>query len=274
MELKDGIPLHKQISDWLREQIESGALEPNEKLLSENELSKKFDVSRVTVRKALQTLDNEQLIYRCQGLGSFVSDQRTHRSFAQLNDFAEELEGSGMEAGSQVISFGHENIEGRNDLLSYLDIKNKQIAVKLERVRLGNGEPVAFDVTWMPLFYGQLIEGYDLTETTIFKILETEFDIPIERGCYRIEATLADQELAGHLRIEKDTPLLRISRISYTVGDKPVYFQQRYYRNDKIVFELMAKRRRSADSDEEHLRDFQPVLKEQSPQLFNRNTNR
>ncbi|MBN2732277.1 MAG: GntR family transcriptional regulator [Balneolaceae bacterium] len=276
MELKDGIPLHTQISDWLREQIESGALEPNEKLLSENELSKKFDVSRVTVRKALQTLDNEQLIYRCQGLGSFVSDQRTHRSFTQLNDFAEELEGSGMEAGSQVISFGHESIEGRNDLLSYLGIQNKQIAVKLERVRLGNGEPVAFDVTWMPLFYGQLIEGYDLTDTTIFKILENEFEIPIERGCYRIEAALADRELAEHLLIEVHTPLLQISRITYTIGDKPVYFQQRYYRNDKIVFELMAKRRQAIgrESDEEHLRDFQPVLKEQSPQLFNRNTNR
>jgi GntR family transcriptional regulator len=86
MELQDGIPLHKQISDWLREQIEEGSLKKNEKLPSENELSDTFEVSRVTVRRALQTLENEQLIYRCQGLGSFVSDHRTHQSFAQLKD--------------------------------------------------------------------------------------------------------------------------------------------------------------------------------------------
>lgn len=242
MELKEGIPLHKQISNWLKQEISSGELERNEKLPSENELSDKFDVSRVTVRRALQTLENEQLIYRCQGLGSFVSDQRTHQSFSFLNDFSEELAGSGLNPTSEVISFGNENIEGRKDILSYLEIKNKEIAVKLERIRLGDGEPIAFDQTWMPVFYGQLIENFDLAENTIFNILEKEFEIPIDKGCYRLEAALADEELSKHLNVKSGTPLLLINRIAYTIHDKPVYFQKRYYRNDRIVFEIMTER--------------------------------
>lgn len=242
MDLKEGIPLHKQISDWLKQEIRSGALEENEKLPSENDLSDKFDVSRVTVRRALQTLENDQLIYRCQGLGSFVSDQRTHQSFSFLNDFSEELAGSGLKPSSKLLSFGHENIKDKKGILSYLDLRNKEIAVKIERIRLGNGDPIAYDTTWMPVFYGQLIEGYDLENTTIFKILEKEFEIPIEKGCYRIESTLAGDELASHLSVEKNTPLLLINRIAYTIGDKPVYFQKRFYRNDKIVFEIMTER--------------------------------
>lgn len=242
MDLKEGIPLHKQISDWLKQEINNGELEKNEKLPSENDLSDKFDVSRVTVRRALQTLENEQLIYRCQGLGSFVSDQRTHQSFSFLNDFSEELAGSGLKPSSKLLSFGHENIKDKKGILSYLDIRNKEIAVKIERIRLGNGEPIAYDTTWMPVFYGQLIDGFDLENITIFNILENEFEIPIEKGCYRIESTVADDKLATHLKVEKNTPLLLINRIAYTIGDKPVYFQKRYYRNDKIVFEIMTER--------------------------------
>lgn len=264
MDLKDGIPLHKQISDWLKQEIETGTLASDEKLPSENELSKKFDVSRVTVRRALQTLENEQLIYRCQGLGSFVTDQRTHQSFSILNDFTEELEGSGMEASSKLISFEQVDISDHKDLLSYLDIENKKIAVQLDRVRLGDDEPIAYDITWMPLFYGQLIEGYNLEETTIFKILEDEFDIPIERGCYRIEASLAEESLAKHLQIDSQTPLLLMNRISYTIGEKPVYYQKRYYRNDKMVFELMAERRTSNTNSDDQLpfKEIIPVFRE------------
>lgn len=264
MDLKEGIPLHKQISDWLKREIEKGTLQEDEKLPSENELGKKFDVSRVTVRRALQTLENEQLIYRCQGLGSFVTDQRTHQSFSLLNDFSEELAGSGLEASSRLLFFGQANIEGENNLRSYLEMEDKNMTVKIERIRLGDGEPIAYDVTWMPIFYGQLIEGYDLEQTTIFEILENEFDIPVEKGCYRIEATVADQALADHLNIEPDTPLLQINRISYTIGDKPIYFQKRYYRNDKMVFELMAKRKSGTEknSDDLPFKEFVPVFRD------------
>lgn len=242
MDLQEGIPLHKQISDWLKQEIVSGSLEPNEKLPSENALGEKFDVSRVTVRRALQTLENKDLIYRCQGLGSFVCDHRTHQSFSFLNDFSEELAGSGLTPSSKVISFGHQNIGERKDILSYLEIQNNEMAVRLERVRLGNGEPVAFDRTWMPVFYGQLLESFDLEKRTIFEILEGDFEIPVEKGCYRIESAIANEELASHLEVAGNTPLLLIHRIAYTIGDKPVYYQKRYYRNDKIVFEIMTQR--------------------------------
>ncbi|MEX2596099.1 MAG: UTRA domain-containing protein, partial [Salibacteraceae bacterium] len=86
---------------------------------------------------------------------------------------------------------------------------------------------------------------FDLQETTLFKILENEFEIQVDKGCYRLEAAAADETLASHLDIEKHTPVLLINRISYTIGDKPIYFQKRYYRNDKMIFEIRTERGRS-----------------------------
>src|SRR6056297_1996333 len=103
--LKKGVPRHSQISQWLRSQIEEGVFEPEEKLPSENELAKKFDVSRVTIRRALQSLESDEVIYRCQGLGSFVSDDRKKHSLVKLTDFNEDMKKAGLEASSIVKRF-------------------------------------------------------------------------------------------------------------------------------------------------------------------------
>ncbi len=105
MMLKEGIPRHTQISEWLRDQIETGKFKAEEKLPSENELAKKFDVSRVTIRRALQSLESEEIIYRCQGLGSFVSDDRTSHNLIQLTDFNEDMKKAGLDATSDVRRF-------------------------------------------------------------------------------------------------------------------------------------------------------------------------
>src|SRR5699024_12339837 len=101
--LKEGVPRHEQISNWVRQQIESGSYRIDEKLPSENEFAEKFGVSRVTVRRALQTLENERRIYRRQGLGSVVKDNCPQQSIVRLNDFVEDIKRAGIEAASSVI---------------------------------------------------------------------------------------------------------------------------------------------------------------------------
>lgn len=258
--LKEGIPRHKQISEWLESQIEEGIYEIDEKLPSENELCQKFDVSRVTVRKALQTLENEGLIYRSQGLGSFVCDDRPRQSFIQLTDFEEDMRRAGLEPSSQVIQF--KPVPVTDQIASILDIDPGSTVVRLNRLRLGDHQPIAFDITWLPMFYGQLIEGYDLENETIYGILEEDFDIPVEKGYFRIEAENASDNIAKHLGVNCGAALLLIDRLSLTVGEKPIYYQKRYYRSDRIVYELTAEREPNAESKNGSmpLREFLPVI--------------
>jgi GntR family transcriptional regulator len=113
------------------------------------------------------------------------------------------------------------------------------------------------------MFYGQLIEDYDLQDETIYSILEDNFDIPVEKGYFRIEAENAREDIAERLKMEPGAALLLIDRLSLTIGDKPIYYQKRYYRSDRIVYELMAERETDAKSENSDmpLKKFSPVIK-------------
>jgi GntR family transcriptional regulator len=135
--------------------------------------------------------------------------------------------------------------------------------MRLDRVRLGDDRPIAFDRTWLPMFYAQLLEGHDLEHETIYLILETEYDIPVLRGHYRITAANAESSVAEPLGVEEGTALLLIERLSLTEGEKRVYFQRRYYRSDRVAYELELARDPERRYDAGHgmpLRDFEPVF--------------
>jgi len=260
MKLKGGTPLHAQIAHWLRNQIVLDEFTPDEKLPSENDLAKKFNVSRVTIRRALQSLENESLIYRCQGLGSFVSDERARHNLVRLTDFNEDMAMAGLEATSDVIAF--ETVSTPEWLRDILAIEPGTKVIQIDRLRLGDGEPIAFDSTWLPILYGQLLDKDALQDTTIYKQLEENYEIPVIRGCYRMSAELADTNLSGYLHVPEGSALFLIDRISYTIGDKPVYYQKRYYRNDKVKYQMTLER----DIDVEKglpnmpLKEFIPVF--------------
>ncbi|RMF52818.1 MAG: GntR family transcriptional regulator, partial [Bacteroidetes bacterium] len=234
--LKPGRPRHEQVSDWLREQIEQGVFGVDARLPSENQLGERFGVSRITVRRALQTLENEGLIYRRQGLGSFVRDHRVRQGLVRLTDFVEDMMQAGLTPASRVLFHGPE--PAPPEAAAALEVEPGTTVVRLDRLRLGDGVPLAFDRTWLPVFYAQLLEGHDLTAETIYHILERDYGIPVLRGRYRIEAVNATEDLADHLDVPVGRALLRISRTSFTEGDRRIYFQQRYYRSDRVAYEL------------------------------------
>lgn len=240
-----GSPLHQQISDWLAGQIESGALAPDERLPSEHELCEQFDVSRVTVRRALQTLEAEGRIIRRQGIGSFVADRRVPHGLVRLTDFAQDMARAGLQASSRIL---HRAMEQATPVVArHLEMDDGQSVLRLDRLRLGDDSPVALDRTWLGPWHAQLLDGHDLTTRTIYGILETEYRIPILSGHYRITADTIDVNGAQALGISSDEPLLVIERTSRTVAEKPVYFQRRYYRRDRMAYELELAREPEAD---------------------------
>ncbi|MEM8987220.1 MAG: GntR family transcriptional regulator [Pseudomonadota bacterium] len=234
--LTPGRPRHAQLSDWLRDRLTSGHYAPHDQLPSESELGDLAGVSRITVRRALSTLENEGLIYRRQGLGSFAAPPAIPQGLVRLTDFAQDMHRAGLAATSRVVHHAAEPAPPA--AAAALELKGGATVIRLDRVRLGDGETVAIDRTWLPPFYAQFLEGRDLAAETIYQILEREHEIPVERARYRIEATLASANDAPLLGVPEGAPLLLVERLSYTAADKPVYYQRRYYRADRVSFDL------------------------------------
>ena len=258
--LKTGRSRHEQISAWLREQIQQGLFQPDEQLPSESRLGEKFRVSRITVRRALQTLEIEGLLYRRQGLGSFVKETRVSQGLVRLTDFMEDMQQAGIEASSRVLHFEAE--EAPPDIAAALGVVPGKKVVRLDRLRLGDGEPIAFDRTWLPFFYGSLLEGRDLAHETLYHIFEADHGIPVVRGRFRIEAVSADSDIARLLDVPQRRALLLIERRSYTISDRCVYFQRRYYRCDRVAYELELERQPHQNPEVGMpIQEFEPVFK-------------
>lgn len=248
---------HAQISQHLREAIEQNIYGPKEKLPSEKELAEQFKVSRITVRRALQTLENENLIQRSQGRGSFVCDAEAGHPALELTDFNEDMARVGKNATSKVLQ--KQLVPSSEQVRLALQLKKDTKVLELTRLRLANGQPIAIDKTYLPVFYAQLIEGEDLEKETIYEILETKYDITIQRGCIKIKAASLEEEWAKHLHTLKGAPTLQVERVSYTIQEKPVYYQVRYNRSDKIQYELMAERQSGVGCSHLPLKEFSPV---------------
>lgn len=254
------VPRHQQVSSWLRSALREGTFAPGDRLPSEHELCARFGVSRVTVRRALHTLEAEGLVVRRQGLGTFAAPPKVPQGLVRLTDFAQDMERAGLTPSSRILRHDREPCPA--PVAEVLGLEPDTPVVRLDRLRLGDGEPLALDHTWLPLFYGQLLEAHDLTHETIYGLLERVYDIPVLSGHYRIEGGVADAEVARALGLRRGRPLLVVERTSRTVGERVVYFQRRYYRADRVAFELELERKPGQPAgDGMPLRGFEPVFR-------------
>ena len=260
--LKSGRPRHQQISEILRERIENGTYGPDDQLPSESQLGQQFQVSRITVRRALHTLESEHLIYKRQGLGSFVRPRTVQQGLVHLTDFVEDMARAGLAASSRVV---HEDNEEASDVIAeMLGMEPGSTVFRVDRIRLGDDQTIAFDRTWLPPAYGALVRQHLLGEETIYHLLEHEYGIPVVGGRYRIEAVNARADVAEHLAVPWGRALLLIERLSWTLDQRPVYFQRRFYRSDRVAYELELARESGTSQFRRGrgmpLREFEPVF--------------
>jgi GntR family transcriptional regulator len=249
------LPLYRRIHDDLRREIESGRYRPGDRLPSEAELGSLYGVSRITARQALELLSTEGLLVRRQGMGSFAAPVRVIQPLVRLTDFMEDMAGAGLRPESRVLAFDSETLSA--EVAGRLDVDAGAPYYRLDRLRLANGIPIALDSTWMTPQIARLLTGEDLARRTIYSILEGDYGIPIVSGEYVIQAGLAGTDQARLLAVRPCSALLVFDRTSYTTDHKPVYFQQRLYRADRVRYRLSLARSPSGGSA---IEAFAPVF--------------
>jgi GntR family transcriptional regulator len=234
------VPLYQQLKQAVLHDIEQGVYQAGERLPSEPEFIRQYGVSRITVRQALDDLETEGRVVRRHGKGTYVAEPRIEHELVRLTDFVEDMQQAGQNPSSHVRAFVHEPASPA--IANALQISRGTEVVRVDRLRLANGRPIAYDTTWLPLRYGDLLAGMDLTQETIYHLLETRYDIPVISGVFYISAAEATAQHAEHLEVDPGSALLMIQRTSYTTGDAPLYVQKRYYRPDRVQYRVMLRR--------------------------------
>lgn len=254
------MPLYHQLKLALRQDIMQALYKPGDRLPSESELIRRYGISRITVRQALEALEAEGLIVRRHGKGSYVAEAHIEQELVRLTDFVEDMQQAGLAASSRVVSFTQETA---SPLVSEaLKLPAESAVVRVDRLRLADDRPIAYDITRLPLRFGKLLDENELARLTIYHILESRYHIPVETGMFYLTASSATQRQASLLDISPGAALLVIQRISYTLGEEPVYIQDRYYRPDRVHYRARVQRQHDIphSSGNSTMSEFGPVF--------------
>ncbi|MCQ8895200.1 GntR family transcriptional regulator [Limnobacter humi] len=238
------VPLYHQIYLILREQIIEGHYD-TKPLPGELVLAEQFNVSRVTMRRALQDLVKEGLVARGRGKGTFVkprSEARSH-SLGQsqlLSASAMRLQASGDSSDLQLIT--SKRIIPPPDIATLLHLPSDAIVEKLIRIRELNGQPVAHLTSFIPQDLSGRLCRRRLREFPILVLLE-EAGVKVAKARQTISARLADASVAYALGVPVGAPLLAISRVAYDETGRPVQVLKGLYRPDRYDYRIELSRK-------------------------------
>jgi DNA-binding GntR family transcriptional regulator len=213
------IPLYKKLRLVLREHIITGLYKEGDILPSENELCKIHNVTRPTVRQALEELVREGYIRKHQGKGSIVTIPFKEAGILSILGTSSAL---GKELKTQIIA--KPKIIKWEEPFFY-DLSKHELesgCIKLERIRLVNDVPVFYDITYLPNINLNRFCQRNFEDKSLFKILSTRYGIEVRGGKQRFRAINAHAGICRYLQIKENDPVLHLERKIAT--NNPNYF--------------------------------------------------
>lgn len=238
--------LYSKVEHTIASEIAVGDFRPGDRLPSEDKLLERFQVSRITVRRAIQNLVQRGVLEIRRGLGTFVQSPQLEQELTKLTGFVEDMDLHGRKASARVIS--QTTVPATARVAERLCLTKGTRVTRIERVRLADGVPMSFDETYLPLAIGKQVVRNDLRVKPIFSLLEEKYGIPLVEAQYKLEAVAASANVAAALEVRRDTPIFQIERTSFTTGGKPVDFEVLSYRGDLIRFVTRLARHENPES--------------------------
>ena len=239
------IPLYYQLETILRNKITSGDYSPDSPLPSEDALAEEYEVSRITVRQALSSLEQDGLVIRQRGKGTFVSENVNTLELPRFTGSIEDLILMGKRTKTKVIESSW--IDPPDIIRQRLKVKDAKV-LRIEKIRHIEGHPFSHVFNYLPPELGNKLPMGLVKSKPMLMILEDELGVRANEAEQSVEATIADVTDASLLDIRVGDPLLKAERTVYDVKGNPVEYVTVVYRADKYAFTMKLKRKRTDKS--------------------------
>lgn len=228
----NGGPRYVQLRQRLEAGIESGVLPPNSSLPPEREIAEITELSRVTVRKAIQELVSEGLIEQRQGSGSFIRERvnRMEQSLSHLTSFTEDMAQRGMDTTSRWLERGVFLPTAKET--SILDLPDGAEVARIYRLREAGGRPMALERAALPL---DILPNPLEVTTSLYEVLERLGNRPV-RAVQKISAINLEAHEAELLDVPEGAAGLSIERTSYLANGRVAELTRSLYRGDAYDF--------------------------------------
>lgn len=230
------IPLYYQLMEIIIEMIEVENLKEDDKLPSERELCEKYDISRATVRKAIEELEKEGYIYKKHGKGTFISPRKFAQNLLRFYSFTEEMKKTGKEPTSKVLDF--KVIESDDKLAKKMNLKISKKVYKFTRLRLADGEPMMLETSFVPCDRFPNLTKKELQENAMYDIFIKKYNATLTKAEEIFQPVLTRDFEADLLEYVKDYPSMMIERITYE-RDKIIEYTKGIARGDRFKYHIM-----------------------------------
>ncbi|RPJ08929.1 MAG: GntR family transcriptional regulator [Deltaproteobacteria bacterium] len=236
MILRRKIPLYVQIETVLKSQIRMGKIKEGDRLPPEQEISKQFGVSTLTVRQALAALVTEGYLDRKPGRGTIVRKDFGERVVLKLSGDIDELLSIGKETETEVLDV--KVVEGHGKAIQALQLDSTTLFCFVEKLRYWKGVPFMVVEEFVPKsLIGNLPDRKRVIESLYF-ILSQRKGYFFKEAAQTIESSIADQRIAELLQIEMGSPLFYMERTFYEKTGQPILFQITFTRADHFKFSV------------------------------------
>jgi GntR family transcriptional regulator len=226
-------PLYQQVQQLITERIVEGEWKPGEMLPSEFQLADLLGVSQGTVRKALNALTEERVVFRRQGVGTFVSEHTLQKLLFHFFHFTDD-DGVAEFPNAELKDISLTDAD--DEVAQALDITPGSRVLRIHRVRTLNERPSIRELIYLAYKdFGDLHKEASLPHS-LYHFYQKAFNITVHKAADRLKATLANAEDAEQLSVEIGHPLLQVSRVARALDGRIVEYRVSRANSDHLHY--------------------------------------
>jgi GntR family transcriptional regulator len=208
----DGVPLYLQIRDLLKADIADGSYGPGDMLPSEGHLMAQFDVSRTTVRLAVEALSVEGIVHKEQGRGTFIAAKPIFVTPSKLQSFTNELRDLGYSPGTKLL--GVSTCECSPWVAQELEVEPQSPVLEVIRLRTASRRPVGLCVSHLNTQQYPELGNLDWSALSLYETIKT-LEVTIVGARQYVSADVLSSLDAERLNLQQGSPVLRVRRTAF-----------------------------------------------------------
>ncbi|UOE57395.1 GntR family transcriptional regulator [Bacillus sp. CMF12] len=229
------IPLYHQLKEILRESVDNGNWNTGDKVPSENQLMDEYGVSRNTVKKAIEELVQDGVLYRIQGKGTFVSKPKFQQPLMGFYSFSKVLKEHGMNPKDIILEI--REVKPTAKIKEGLQMIGDEGVIELKRLRCANNEPIILESSFFTKkTVPDMSKLNEIGPISLYDLLEQQFNVVITRAKEAFEPVLIRADESEHLQTKEGLPALLLERTAFDKEGNPVEFCRSIVRGDRCRF--------------------------------------
>jgi len=229
------LPLYYQLKESILKAIKNEEILVGEKIPSERELAEYHNISRMTVKKAVDILVNNNYLIKKQGRGTFVSNYKESYSISPLLSFTKEMKKKGLNYKNKILNFS--KIKDKK-IAKKLNLKENDEFFKIERLRLIENKPFLLEKTYLSTIKIADLKQEELKNNSLFQLIKNKYNIKLKNAEAEIEAVILNDQIAKKMKVKAGMLGLYFEQISRNENDEIIEYTSAYYRNDNHKFKF------------------------------------